>query len=378
MKVIVELRPVHEQRRVHGHRARRSSRSATTASCTSSTRAGPRVRRAPPRGRRQLPQRRALLGGVVRGRTRVRFAPSPTGYFHVGIGAHEPLQLALRAPERRRVHPAHRGHRRRAQRESGVDGIITGHGLARAGLRRGSVLAERPARRARRRRRGALANGVSLRVRLHARTDRRAHQGQRAKPGYDGYCRDRRVARSAATALRFASPTRGPTVVHDMIRGDIDVPARQLRGLHRRASPTASCCTRSPTRSTTAAWRITHIIRGEDLLPTTPKQVMMWEALNACDGVGASRTRSTRTCRCWSTSSARSSPSARTPWRSSSTATRATCPKRSSTTWRCSAGARAATRRWCRARRSIEQFRLEDVSHSPAFFDVKKLDAHER
>ena len=39
------------------------------------------------------------------------------------------------------------------------------------------------------------------------------------------------------------------------------------------------------------------MIRGEDLLPTTPKQVMMWEALNDCDGSQLALP-STRTCRC--------------------------------------------------------------------------------
>ena len=45
---------------------------------------------------------------------RVRFAPSPTGYLHVGGAAHGAVQLAVRAPARRRVRPAHRRHRRRA------------------------------------------------------------------------------------------------------------------------------------------------------------------------------------------------------------------------------------------------------------------------
>ena len=39
---------------------------------------------------------------------RVRFAPSPTGYLHVGGGAHRPVQLVSRAQAGRRVHPADR------------------------------------------------------------------------------------------------------------------------------------------------------------------------------------------------------------------------------------------------------------------------------
>ena len=86
---------------------------------------------------------------------------------------------------------------------------------------------------------------------------------------------------------------------------------------------------------------ITHVIRGEDLLPTTPKGILMWEALAAIgwttDGsFGAGRVDPTPPlprlrppARCWSTRPARSCPSARTRWPSSPTATRATCPTRS-------------------------------------------------
>ena len=47
---------------------------------------------------------------------RVRFAPSPTGFLHVGGARTAIFNCLLRAPPRRRVHPAHRGHRRRALR----------------------------------------------------------------------------------------------------------------------------------------------------------------------------------------------------------------------------------------------------------------------
>ena len=45
---------------------------------------------------------------------RTRFAPSPTGFLHLGVGAHRPVQLGLRPPPRRQADPAHRGHRPRA------------------------------------------------------------------------------------------------------------------------------------------------------------------------------------------------------------------------------------------------------------------------
>ena len=56
---------------------------------------------------------------------------------------------------------------------------------------------------------------------------------------------------------------------------------------------------------------ITHVIRGEDLLPTTPKGMLVWQALARSDGrptdrdggsAGTApilRCRSSPTCRCW-------------------------------------------------------------------------------
>ena len=47
---------------------------------------------------------------------RTRFAPSPTGYLHIGGVRTRAVQLAVRAQARRPVRPAHRRHRSGAQR----------------------------------------------------------------------------------------------------------------------------------------------------------------------------------------------------------------------------------------------------------------------
>ena len=60
-------------------------------------------------------------------------------------------------------------------------------------------------------------------------------------------------------------------------------------------------------------------------------------------GPGSRRRRATRTCRCCTARTARSSPSATAPPRSRSCAIRGTCRPRSATTWRCSAGAPTTT-----------------------------------
>ena len=80
-------------------------------------RRGPQLASDAGRGRRAGTVRHpaGTLDRVTDRPVRVRFAPSPTGYFHVGGAAHRPLQLDLRPPARGHVRPAHRGHRRRAQ-----------------------------------------------------------------------------------------------------------------------------------------------------------------------------------------------------------------------------------------------------------------------
>ncbi len=46
-------------------------------------------------------------------------------------------------------------------------------------------------------------------------------------PGYDGYCRDRRVERSG-NALRFRVPDAGTVVVPDLIRGEVEFPLQAI------------------------------------------------------------------------------------------------------------------------------------------------------
>jgi glutamyl-tRNA synthetase len=105
-----------------------------------------------------------------------------------------------------------------------------------------------------------------------------------AKPGYDGYCRHRHVVRSNATVLRFRVPDDGVTVVPDIIRGDVSFPHDSYEDfivVRSNGGVLYPLANMVDDRSDA----ITHIIRGEDLLPTTPKQVMMWEALNHCPDV---------------------------------------------------------------------------------------------
>ncbi len=115
---------------------------------------------------------------------------------------------------------------------------------------------------------------------------RRAALKRGGTPGYDGRCRNLSDAERAAfeaegrpKAVRFAMPGTDITVP-DLIRGDTRFPANDLRDFVIMRSDG------TPTYLLAAAvddveMRITHVIRGEDLLPSTPRQLEIISALGA-------------------------------------------------------------------------------------------------
>jgi glutamyl-tRNA synthetase len=105
-----------------------------------------------------------------------------------------------------------------------------------------------------------------------------------AIPGYDGYCRDRGLARSDRTALRFRIPDEGSTVVHDIIRGDVEFPHAAMEDfvcVKSTGQPLFVLANCIDDRDTA----ISHVIRGEDLLPSTPKGLLIWQALDVHEPV---------------------------------------------------------------------------------------------
>ena len=85
------------------------------------------------------------------------------------------------------------------------------------------------------------------------------------------------------------------------------------------------------------------------------------EAAARARGAGRSRRPATRTCRCSTAPTARSSPSATAPPRCRSCARPATCRPRFATTSPCSAGEPRTTRRSCRPPELVERFEIERV-----------------
>jgi glutamyl-tRNA synthetase len=93
---------------------------------------------------------------------------------------------------------------------------------------------------------------------------------------YSGRCRDRGLAEGA---LRLRMPEDGATVVNDLIHGPVTFEHRQLDDwilVRTDGTPTYNFCVVVDD----VTMRITHVIRGNDHLSNTPKQILCYEALD--------------------------------------------------------------------------------------------------
>jgi glutamyl-tRNA synthetase len=115
---------------------------------------------------------------------------------------------------------------------------------------------------------------------------RQAALAEGRPPGYDRRCRHLSSGERAALeaegkkpAVRFAMPMEGKTVVHDLIRGDVHFANDQLDDL------VIMKADGTPTYNFAVVvddmlMRISHVIRAEDHLANTPRQIRIYEALD--------------------------------------------------------------------------------------------------
>jgi glutamyl-tRNA synthetase len=98
------------------------------------------------------------------------------------------------------------------------------------------------------------------------------------KGGYDGYCRDREVQDGPNVTIRFKTPKNQTVEIKDSVRGNVTFDTNELEDfIIRRSNGTPVFLVANTVDD--ADMQITHVIRGEDLLNTTPKVLLMWEAL---------------------------------------------------------------------------------------------------
>jgi glutamyl-tRNA synthetase len=97
--------------------------------------------------------------------------------------------------------------------------------------------------------------------------------------GYDGFCRDRGLEPGEKRALRFRTPDEGVTRVVDLIRGEPTFDNQLIEDfVIARSDGSALFLLANVVDDITLG--ITHVIRAEEHLPNTPKQQLLFEALD--------------------------------------------------------------------------------------------------
>ncbi|MBI3595234.1 MAG: glutamate--tRNA ligase [Nitrospirae bacterium] len=109
--------------------------------------------------------------------------------------------------------------------------------------------------------------------------ERRKEAMKKGKPPkYDGRCRNlNQPVEGRRPALRFKAPLEGQTVFQDMVKGRVSFENQQLDDLIIVRSdgwPTYNFCVVVDD----ALMKITHVIRGDDHLNNTPRQIIMFQA----------------------------------------------------------------------------------------------------
>ncbi len=215
---------------------------------------------------------------------RTRFAPSPTGYLHIG-GARTALYSWLHARKHggRFVLRIEDTDRERSTTES-VNAIL--EGMTWLGLEYDEGPFYQTDRFARYSEviqqlmdKGLAYHCYCTREELDAM--REEAMKRKEKPRYDARCRRRNEAREGVEpVIRFKNPTDGVVVVVDLIKGKVAFQNTELDDLIIARSDG------TPTYNLTVVvddWDmgITHVIRGDDHLNNTPRQINLLKALGA-------------------------------------------------------------------------------------------------
>ena len=203
---------------------------------------------------------------------RVRFAPSPTGALHIG-GARTALYnwlLAQQAPENRLVLRIEDTDRERSTPEN-VEQILDALGWLDLNWDEGPIFQSDRADRHREVLAQLLENGHAYRSTATAEDVKAYKQQHGSDRGFRGLPED-------TGAVRLRVPDTGATVVHDVIRGDTAFEHVHLD------DPVIARADGSVLYNFAVAVDdldagITDVVRGEDHLSNSPKQLLVFDAL---------------------------------------------------------------------------------------------------
>ncbi|HIE5275346.1 TPA: glutamate--tRNA ligase [Proteus mirabilis] len=216
---------------------------------------------------------------------KTRFAPSPTGYLHVGgartalyswlFSRHNKGEFVLRIEDtdlERSTQPA-------------IDAIMDGMNWLNLNWDEGPYYQTKRFDRYNQVIDQMLAAGTAYRCYCSKERLEKLREDQMAKgekPRYDGCCRhgDHNHTPDEPHVVRFLNPQEGSVIFNDKIRGPIEFSNQELDDLIIRrtdGSPTYNFCV------VIDDWdmEITHVIRGEDHINNTPRQINILKALGA-------------------------------------------------------------------------------------------------
>ena len=219
---------------------------------------------------------------------RTRFAPSPTGYLHIG-GARTALfnYLYARHCGGKFVLRIEDTDRQRSTPEA-IDAILESMEWLKLEWDEGPFYQTERMDLYRDRIQALLSTGdaypcVCTPETLNAK--REAAMAEKRKPMYDGACRPAERApvplpEGVPYTIRFRSPESGATVVDDKVKGRVEFDNTELDDLilaRSDGSPTYNFCVVCDDID----MGITHIIRGDDHLSNTPRQMQLYRALGS-------------------------------------------------------------------------------------------------
>jgi len=214
---------------------------------------------------------------------RTRFAPSPTGYLHIG-GARTALFSWLYAKKMggEFVLRIEDTDRERSTQEA-VDAILQGMNWLGLSHDEGPIYQTDRYDRYKEIIQTLLKQGDAYycncsRERLDEM--REQQMANKQKPKYDGCCRDKGLPEANDTVVRFKNPLAGDVVINDHVRGKVVISNQEIDDLIIERSDG------NPTYNLTVVvddWdmKISHVIRGDDHLNNTPRQINILTALGA-------------------------------------------------------------------------------------------------
>ena len=223
---------------------------------------------------------------------RVRFAPSPTGYPHIGnirtvvfnwlYARQQGGKFILRTEDTDRERYVDDAIRVITESLEWL-GLDWDEGLGKGGDY-GPYVQSRRLDIYRRKAEELVAEGLAYRCNCtpeRLEVVRESLRAQGKNPMYDGHCRDKapgEVSKDAPHVIRLKVPREGTTTFHDLLRGHVTIENALIDDqilLKTDGFPTYHLAVVIDDH----LMNITHVMRGDDWIPSTPKRILLYKAL---------------------------------------------------------------------------------------------------